>query len=140
MSAKTRPAYFIPGAINLFCFGVTLAGFSTFVSSLDRYRWRTIGIVVAAFVVSLLLKLLGAIRELAWMQKLTLFTAYEPQKFISIGVHEPAHTWSLALFDPQGRFSEPGPLGYDLILLAVGAICYLAAGVAFQNRDLPAPL
>ena len=36
------------GAFNLFCLGVAVAGFSTLVSSLDRYRWRTIGIVVAA--------------------------------------------------------------------------------------------
>ena len=141
LSEKTRPAYFVPGAFNLFCLGVALAGFSSFVSSLDRYRWRTIGIVVAAYVVSLILKILGqAISEVAWLQWFSLFTAYEPQKFISIAVHDPAHAWSLVLHNSQGRFIEPGPLGYNLILIAIGLACYLAAGIIFHKRDLPAPL
>jgi ABC-2 type transport system permease protein len=141
MSERTRPAYFIPGAVNLFCLGLALAGFSTLVSSLDRYRWRTIGIVVAAFIISLLLKLFGqAISEVSWLQRLSLFTAYEPQKFISIAVHDPAHAWSLAMYNAQGRFVEPGPLGYNLILVGVGIVCYAAASVIFRRRDLPAPL
>lgn len=141
MSEKTRPGYFVPGAFNLFCLGVALAGLSACVSSLDRYRWRTIGIVVTIYVVSLVLKLLGqAIQEIAWLQRLSLFTAYEPQKFISIAVHDARHAWSLAMFDPQGRFLEPGPLGYNLVLLGIGGVCYVAAGIAFSRRDLPAPL
>ena len=39
-----------------------------------------------------------------------------------------------------GAFVEPGPLGYNLILLGVGAVSYLAAGIVFHKRDLPAPL
>jgi ABC-2 type transport system permease protein len=141
MREKTRPAYFVPGAANLFSLGVALAGFSAMVSAFDRYRWRTIGIVVTAYVISLVLKLLGqAIIEVRWLQRLSLFTAYEPQKFISIAVHEPEHAWSLALYDSQGRFLEPGPLGYNLILLGVGLACYAAAAVVFHRRDLPAPL
>lgn len=138
---KTKPRFFVPGAFNLFCLGVAIAGFSTLVSSFDRYRWRTIGIVAALYILMLVLKILGqAIDEVAWMQEFSLFTAYEPQKFISIAAHEPASTWSLALYNSDGGFREPGPLGYNLILLGVGAIGYLAAGVVFHRRDLPAPL
>jgi ABC-2 type transport system permease protein len=141
MHEKTTPVYFVPGAFNLFCLSVAVAGFSTFVSSLDRFRWRTIGIVVAVYVVSIILKLVGqTISEVAWLQKLSLFTAYEPQKFISLAVHQPANAWSLAMYNAQGDFLEPGPLGYNLILIAIGAACYLAAGVVFHKRDLPAPL
>lgn len=141
MREKTHPAFFVQGAFNLFCLGVAVAGFSTLVSSLDRYRWRTIGIVVSMYVVSIILKLLGqAISEVWWLQDLSLFTAYEPQKFISIAVHEPAHAWSLATYNSQGNFVEPGPLGYNLVLIGIGAICYMAAGIAFHKRDLPAPL
>ena len=141
MSEKTQPGYFVPGSFNLYCLGVALAGFSAMISAFDRYRWRTIGIVVSVYVVSLVLKLLGqAIQEVAWLQRLSLFTAYEPQKFISIAVHDAPHAWSLAMYDSQGRFLEPGPLGYNLILLMLGAMCYVAALVAFQKRDLPAPL
>jgi len=141
MRERTRLIYFVPGAFNLFCLGVAVAGVSTLVSSLDRYRWRTIGIVVAVYVVSIVLKLLGqTIAEVAWLQRLSLFTAYEPQKFISIAVHEPARAWSMAMYDSSGAFVEPGPLGYNLILLGVGAVSYLAAGIVFHKRDLPAPL
>jgi ABC-2 type transport system permease protein len=141
MREKTEPAYFLAGALNLFCLGVALAGFSTLISSLDRYRWRTIGIVVAAYVIMLLLKILGqAIPEIAWLQKLSLFTAYEPQKFISIAVHEAPQLWSLVRFNAQGRFVEPGPAGYNLILLGVGMVSYVCAALAFARRDLPAPL
>jgi ABC-2 type transport system permease protein len=141
LSEKTKPAYFVPGAFNLFSLGVALAGFSSLVSSLDRYRWRTIGIVVAAFVISLILKLLGqAIPEVAWLQWLSLFTAYEPQKFISIAVHDAPHAWSLVLHNSQGQYTELGPLGYNLILLTTGLATYIAAGIIFHKRDLPAPL
>jgi ABC-2 type transport system permease protein len=140
MRERTEPKYFAPGAVNLFCLGVALAGFSTLASSFDRYRWRTIGIVVTCYVVSLILKILGqAIDDLAWMQKLSLFTAYEPQKFISLAVHDPAHLWALTMTNSQGKF-ELGPLGYNLILLTIGGVSYLAAGVVFHKRDLPAPL
>jgi hypothetical protein len=87
------------------------------------------------------LKLLGqAISEIFWLQRLSMFTAYEPQKFISIAVHKPAQAWALAMYDSRGAFLEPGPLGYNLILLAIGGACYVAAAIAFQRRDLPAPL
>jgi ABC-2 type transport system permease protein len=141
MRERTEPRLFIPAAVNLFCLGVAVAGFSSLISALDRYRWRTIGVIVTAYVLMIVLKILGqAISEIAWLQKLSLFTAYEPQKFISIRVHDSAHAWSLALFDPGGHYLEPGPLGYDFILLAIGGVSYAAAAAIFQRRDLPAPL
>jgi ABC-2 type transport system permease protein len=141
MRERTEPRFFITAAVNLFCLGVTVAGFSSLISAVDRYRWRTIGVVVTVYVLMIVLKILGqAIGEIAWLQKLSLFTAYEPQKFISIAVHDPIHAWSLALFDASGRYLEPGPLGYDFILLAIGGASYVAAAMIFQRRDLPAPL
>lgn len=141
MHERTSPSYFAAGAFNLLCLGIALAGFSTMVSALDRYRWRTIGIVVAAYVVQLVLKILGqAIDEVAWMQWLSLFTAYEPQKFISIAAHHPHDAWSTALYDSHGAFIELGPLGYNLVLLGFGLVTYIAAGLVFHRRDLPAPL
>lgn len=141
MSEKTKPVYFVPGAFNLFCLGVMVAGFSTMVSSLDRYRWRTIGIVVGAYILSIVIKILGqAVTEVAWLQYFSVFTAYEPQKFISIAMHEPENGWSLLMRDTEGRFKELGPLGYNLILLFGGLVSYVLAGVFFHRRDLPAPL
>jgi ABC-2 type transport system permease protein len=141
MREKVRAADILPGAVNLFCLGCALAGFSTFVSAFDRYRWRTIGIVVTLYVIHLVLKILGLfIDDVWWMQWLSLFTAYEPQKFIGIAVNQPAQTWALAMYDSQQRFRELGPLGYNLILLSVAVLSYLGAGIVFHRRDLPAPL
>jgi ABC-2 type transport system permease protein len=141
MVERTRPRYFAAGAFNLLCLGVALAGFSTLVSAFDRYRWRTIGIVVGVYIVQLILKIIGqTIDDVAWMQWLSLFTAYEPQKFVSIAVHDPAQSWSTALFNSQGEFLELGPLGYNLVLLFAGVASYITAGIVFHRRDLPAPL
>ena len=141
MRERVNAEDFLPGTVNLFCLGCALAGVSTLVSACDRYRWRTIGIVVAMYVLHLVLKILGmAIPRLHALRDLSLFSAYEPQKFIATAVRTPEQAWSLAMFDSQGVFVEPGPLGYNLILLCVAAVGYLAAGVVFHKRDLPAPL
>lgn len=141
MRERTRASYFAAGAFNLLCLGIALAGFSTLVSAFDRYRWRTIGIVVSVYVVQLILKILGqAVDGLAWMQWMSLFTAYEPQKFIALAVQGPEAAWALVLHDGAGQVRELGPLGYNAVLLSIGAISYAAAALAFQRRDLPAPL
>ena len=131
----------LPGAVNLFSFGFCWAGIATLVSSCDRYRWRTIGIVSAFFVLSMIAKIAGL--AVPWMRpllKLSIFTAYEPQKFVSVAVNMPEQTWALLLRDGQGQMIDIGPLGYNLILLGIGAAGYLLAGVIFHRRDLPAPL
>ena len=58
----------------------------------------------------------------------------------SIAARDPANAWALAIYGSHGEFVEPGPLGYGLLLLGVGVLSYLAAGVIFHRRDLPAPL
>jgi ABC-2 type transport system permease protein len=141
MRERVDPMVFFPGVVNLFCLGCAVAGISTLVSACDRYRWRTIGIVAALYIVSMILKIVGlAFERLAWMRDLSLFTAYEPQKFIAIAVRSPEANWHLARYNDSNSFVEPGPLGYYLILLAIAAVSYLAAGIIFHKRDLPAPL
>ena len=81
-----------------------------------------------------------AAEELRWLKPFTFFTAYEPQVFVSVAVDQPEHTWSLLLFDDQGAWTDLGPLGYNLILLGIGLMSYIAATVIFCRRDLPAPL
>ena len=141
MRTKVEPQNFIPGAVNLGALGICLAGISSLASAFDRYRWRTIGLVVGFYVVQTIFKISGmAIAEVAWLKKASIFTAYEPQKFIATAVHDAANTWSLVLRDSQGAVWDLGPLGYNLILLSIGLGCYVAAAVVFQKRDLPAPL
>jgi len=140
MREKTDAGRFFPGPLNLFCLGCAIAGVSTLASSLDRYRWRTIGIVAGLYIVSLIFKIVGlAFEQFSWLKLLSLFTAYEPQKFISIAVRSPDETWSLARY-ADGAFVELGPLSYNAILLGIAAAGYIAAGIVFHKRDLPAPL
>jgi ABC-2 type transport system permease protein len=141
MRERTQPELFVTAAFNLFCLSVAWAGLSTLVSACDRYRWRTLGLVVTVYILMIIAKLLGqAFPSLAALQSLSLFTAYEPQKFVSIAAHDPANTWALGMYDSRGAFLELGPLGYSLVLAAVGVLSYLAAGICFHRRDLPAPL
>jgi ABC-2 type transport system permease protein len=141
MREKVDPQVFWPGVVNLFCLGAAVAGFSALVSALDRYRWRTIGIVAAFYIVSLIFKIVGlAFERFHWLRSLSLFTAYEPQRFIALAVRAPADAWTFVQIDPSLGTTGLGPLGYNAILLAIAAICYVAAAIAFQRRDLPAPL
>jgi hypothetical protein len=53
----------------------------------------------------------------------------------------PAWTIFRIAADAEGFLGkvEIGPLGYSLILFALGSILYLAAYRIFRRRDLPAP-
>ncbi|MDY0165009.1 MAG: ABC transporter permease subunit [Thermoguttaceae bacterium] len=141
LADKVNPAHLVPAAFNLFSLGFFLAGLSTLMSSWDRYRWRTIGLVVGIYIVQLTLKIVGlASDQLAWFRRVSFFTAYEPTRFVSTAVYHPESTWSILLRDEAGRWTAPGPLGYNLILLGMGAAAYLAATIIFHRRDVPAPL
>ncbi len=141
MSTKVNVVDLTPAAVNLFALGFFLAGLSTFFSSLDRYRWRTIGIVAAIYVVQIILKIVGlASDSTRWLRNWTFFSAYEPERFVSLAVHSPGAAWSFWLVDEQGRFVELGPLSYNLLLVGMGLAAYVLAAWVFHRRDLPAPV
>lgn len=140
MKERVEAAWFVPAAFNLFSLGVFAAGLSTLLSACDRYRWRTIGIMVGFFIVQMTIKIVGlAADHLAWLGRLTFFTAYEPERFVSVAIHNPQWTWTLWIRTAEGSCSL-GPLGYNAILLGLGLACFIAATVVFRVRDLPAPL
>jgi ABC-2 type transport system permease protein len=141
MASRVDPSLFWPAALNLFALGFFLAGLSTLMSSWDRYRWRTIGIVAGIYVLQLIIKIVGlATDQLSWMLKLTFFTAYEPERFVSIANHSPNQAWSLVVRGENGAGWEAGPLGYDLLLIGLGLVAYVLAALIFRRRDLPAPV
>lgn len=141
MSEKVNATLFLPAIANLFALGFFLAGLSAAMSSWDRYRWRTIGIVVGFYVVQLIVKIVGmSADELKWMQCLSVFTAFEPEAFVAIADRTPFDTWSIVVYDQNNNFRDLGPLGYDLILVVLGIISYFVSAVIFCRRDLPAPL
>jgi ABC-2 type transport system permease protein len=111
-------------AMNLFAYAFFLAAFTTLLSSWDRYRGRTVGLVVGFYIVSVVPKAIGRMSDTYHYLLYTSFlTPFEPQRFL----------------DPQFNATTLA-VQYDLPLIAAGVLCYVAAAVIFSRRDLPAPL
>lgn len=141
MSTFATPRMMLPAALNYFCFGLFLCGVCTMISSMDRYRWRTIGITIGFYVVQMLAELLGqAIDALSWLRWVSFFRAYEPVSFVSKSVNNPQLTWSWLEVNENGQIVNLGPLSCDAILLVLGMIAFGIAGAVFFRRDLPAPI
>lgn len=141
MSTFATPRMMLPAALNYFCFGVFLCGICTMISSVDRYRWRTIGITIGFYVVQMLAELLGqAIDALHWLRWFSFFRAYEPVMFVSKSINNPQLAWSWLEVNETGQLVDLGPLGCDAILLVLGAVAFGIAGFVFCRRDLPAPI
>jgi ABC-2 type transport system permease protein len=141
MSSQVDARDLAPGAFNLFALGFCMAGISTLVSSCDRYRWRTIGVATGVLLVQYVMKGFAiTAASLGWMSQLTLFTPYEPLKWVSLEARRAGQGWAWLHTDAQGRFLEWGPLANNAVLLGIGLTAYLAATVVFNRRDLPAPL
>jgi ABC-2 type transport system permease protein len=127
---------FVPAAINAFSMTVFLAGLATLLSSFDRFRARTIGIMAGFFAVELLLKVVGLVGEdLHWLLNCTFLTAFEPQRLVA----NPEWAWSLTVPLKDGDWAWGG-LSYQAIMLGIGLICYALGMTHFCRRDLPAPL
>ena len=141
MSQLVDAHLFWPAALNLFALGFLLAGVATFLSSCDRYRGRTIGILVAFYVVQMIVEVVAlAVEQCSWLKWLTFFSAYEPVAIVSRSVGNPGYAWSWIARDQIGQSTMLGPLGYDAILIGLGLLGFIAAIVVFVRRDLPAPL
>ncbi len=140
LSERVDPSMFLPPVANLFGFGFIVLSFSVLCSSLDRFRWRTIGIVVGTYVIQLLLFLLSKSAESTkFCSGLTFFSCYQPDAIVRLHGMEPESAWALtsqAAVLPMGL----GPAGVTCVLLALGSAFYLAAMIIFSRRDLPAPL
>jgi ABC-2 type transport system permease protein len=121
---RVWPALFVPPTINVFGLGFAMAGITAFVSSLDRYRWRTIGVMGAFYAVAIVLKVVARMapgwERLGW---LSVFWPFEPQRLVT-------------------STGDPWPLlvEYNTPLMLVGLTGYIAGAIIFCRRDLPAPL
>lgn len=141
MSEKVAPKTFLPAAINYFSLGTFLVGFTTLMSSWDRYRWRTIGITVGFYVISTILELVGlAVEGFGWVKCTTFFGAYEPIRIVSEAVSYPEREWAWIVYDATGSFAALGPMALNAILCGLGLAGLLGATIIFCKRDLPAPI
>lgn len=137
---RVNAELFLPPVLNLFGFGFVVLGFSVMCSALDRFRWRTIGIVVSTYVIQLLLFLLSkSSASTGFCAALTFFSCYQPDAIVQLQRVEQGSGWmvfSSANILPMGL----GPLGTTGVLIAIGCLFYTMAFIAFSRRDLPAPL
>ncbi len=140
LSDRVDPQVFLPATINLFGFGFVVLSFSVLCSSFDRFRWRTIGIVVSTYVIQLLLFLLSkSAPATAFCAGLTFFSCYQPDAIVQLQRVESGSTWALTSASnilPLGL----GPIGVTAVLIGLGTIFYAIAIAVFSRRDLPAPL
>ncbi|MEX2112196.1 MAG: ABC transporter permease subunit [Pirellulales bacterium] len=121
---RVWPAMYVPPTINVFGLGFAMAGVAALVSSLDRYRSRTIGIMGAFYAVAVLLKVIARMApEWEAVGYASIFWPFEPQRMIANN----ADAWRLLI-------------EYNTPLILVGMLCYVAGAVIFCRRDLPAPL
>jgi ABC-2 type transport system permease protein len=140
MRTRVDPQSLAPAAVNLFSFGLCFAGIASLLSASDRFRWRTIGIALGLFVLQAIAKVVGVLKkDFEWLKYISALTVYEPSRLVEIAVQQPEYAWALTMPGAGGE-QALGPLGYDLILVAIGLTCYVAAAVVFAKRDLPAPL
>ena len=139
MRDRVDVSVFAGSSLNLFAFGFFLLGLSTLMSSWDRYRWRTVGVVITIYVLQLVMFGLGkAADQLAWLTHLSFFDLYRPQQIAQVAIQQGhAAAWRL---NPVEEGMLLGPLALSLILILMGAAAYAAAVRVFATRDLPAPL
>ena len=132
---------FIASAINYFSLGVFLTGLTTALSSVDRFRWRTIGLTVSIYVVQTVCELTGlAVSGARWLLNLTFFSTYEPVGHATQIAKDPNYAWLFFDNKSTGVIPDLGPIGCNTVLLGLGALGIGFAVVAFTKRDLPAPL
>jgi ABC-2 type transport system permease protein len=132
---------YLAPTFNLFAFGFAVLAFSVMCSSFDRFRWRTIGIVVSVYIVQLLLFLLSKAAEFThFCSAFTILTCYQPDTIVQLQRINAESSWSLRWDSPAILPLGLGPLGLSLTLVLIGTIFYVTAFIAFQRRDLPAPL
>ena len=128
LEAEVTAQQYFPATLNLFCLGFFLAGLSLYVSSMDRNRGRTIGLVVGFFVFQIILKLFSrSVANFEWLEDFTILACYEPQILVS-RFHADLEVMWWMLWDYNG----------PLIYFGLSGI--IAAGLIFCRRDLPAPL
>ncbi len=139
MRDRVDPRTFAAPVFSLFAFGYFLVGMSTAFSAADRYRWRTIGAVMAFYVLQLVMYGLGkAAGSLAWMQQLAFFNLYKPQRMTTLVAEgDFGSPWSVMVPIEDGAWP---PLFYPAVLILLGT-AMIGIGVwLFGRRDLPAPL
>ncbi len=144
LSSRVDASLFIAPSLQLFAFGIFVYGLSVLCSSFDRYRWRTLGMVIGVYIIQLLMLLLSkATDHMQWVGNLTFLSAYQPDSIVYFSRHSTYDAWWLMIPADRQTVSWPytlGPLGLTCALLALGLLFFAGAVWRFHTRDIPAPL
>ena len=136
-----NPFDFWPGILNLFCFCFFLIGLSALISSMDRFRWRTLGILIAFYFASAMAKFGSmAADAFGFLKYFTYFSFYNAVFFVKLQADDKFSQLRFFIWSENGGIESLGPLGCNLALLILGAGFLLAGARIFHNRDLPAPV
>jgi len=135
----------LPAVASFASMGLMLAALTTMASALDRYRWRTIGIAASFYIIQSILKMLATVVPwLSWLNFTTIFSAFEPEKYVSIADLAPESTWAFFVSstgETAGKAASGlGAGGSVVFFLSCSLICYAIAFWYFRRRDLPAPI
>lgn len=141
MASVVNPVMYWPGLLNLFFVAFCLSGFAAMCSALDRYRWRTLGIVCAFFFANAGLKMLGMGSDrFAWVENCSLFGMYHPAGVIQRTQTDLTAPFWIFNYTPEGAFDGLGALSNCTLLLVIGVAFYWVGMRVFEKRDLPAPM
>ena len=110
-----EPKVLLPAALNYASLGFFLVGVTSCLSACDRYRWRTIAIVVGFYVQTILE--LTEWRSLEVVILLTFFSVYEPVAFRPWRRRTRATDGRQLATESKGYIPDLGPLGYDAVLV-----------------------
>jgi len=136
LSEPVSAALFVAPTVNLFGLMVCLGSMSTFASSWDHQRWRTVGLMGAWYALSTLLAVVGQVADgWQWVGYASFMNAYEPQSMVA----RPHEAWSLLAYRDETAVGL-GLGGKQLVLLGLGLLSYLTGAVIFSRREIPAPL
>lgn len=140
MSDRINPNMFLPGIMNLFSLCFMLGGFAAWCSALDRFRWRTLGIVAGFYFLQGGMKVLAMASESwSWIRFATVFGYYGPANAVEAAQQDWLRCFELFRTGAQAQFL-PGPLLNNTVLIGLGVLFYLWGAKIFQQRDLPAPI
>lgn len=135
---------FILPALNLFALGAFVFSLSMLLSSFDRYRWRTIGVVISVYVIQLLVFLLSkTVVSAKFLQNFTFFSFYQPDATVIQVQRHGGQVWAFFAKDETKSLIWPyslAPLGMIAALLLFAVLVNIVAAIWFKRRDLPAPL
>lgn len=139
LASRVSALQFFPGIVNLFSFVFFMSCLSAFCSSWDRYRWRTLGLLVGLYLVNAMVELLSLSSDrFAWLGFLNFFGYYDPARAIQLAETDPSSLLQWLVAGQNGV--NAGPLTQNLVLLGLGLALLVWGGRTFNRRDLPAPL